>query len=166
MFLKILVRFFLIFTIIVSYSFAQEEISAPTEGTPTQQVKLTDEEILVLLREKYQGTAMEGFVNGNPRLMELIVKVMRNEEITKLWKETLKDKTQYYIFSGFFILTLLINWWWKRRQIQTLAPFHQKLFAWLMRFTIINGSRVGAFVFLFKKEITPVWELFKKTFGY
>lgn len=168
MFFKYTVRFFLIFTILTSIGLAQEEISAPDQSSPTvtEQVPLSDDEIAALVKEKYKGTAMEGFVENNPRVLLVIVRTVRDEKIMNSWKEVWKDKTKYYYFIGFFILSVFINWVWKKRLANTMRPFYQSILPWAFRFTIINGSRVAAFIFIFYKEIAPVWEIFKFTFGY
>ena len=129
-----------------------------------EQGPLTEEEIVVLVKEKYKGTMMENFMESNPGLTLLTVRVTRDENIKGLWKATFVDKTRYYFFAGFFILTALMNWYWRRRQIQTLAPIWQKVASFLARFTLVNGSRVGFFIFLFKTEINPVWAHAKNIF--
>ena len=129
-----------------------------------EQGPLTEEEIIALVKEKYNGTMMESFMESNPGLTLLTVRVTRDENIKGLWKATFVDKTRYYFFAGFFILSALINWYWRRRQIQTLAPFWQKVASFLARFTLVNGSRVGFFIFLFKTEINPVWAHAKNIF--
>ena len=161
MFLNIIFRISLIITILVGPTFAQEEASPTVSAV---KVTLDEDEIVALVKEKYKGSPMETFMESNPRLTLLMVRAVKDESIVNLWKNSWIDKTKFYFFGGFFILTILLNWAWRRRQAQTLAPFHHKILPWLIRFSLINGSRIGVFAILFSDEISPVWDLFRKTF--
>lgn len=158
MFLKIFISIHLMFAV---GAYAQEE------ATPTvkvEKVNISDDEIVALLKEKYKDTVMEGFIKSNPRLTLLVVRTVKDENIINSWKESFKDKTRYFYFTAFLIISFFINWVWKRRQIQTFEPLSHRIGGFFLRFGIINGSRVAFFIFLFRKEISPIWSLFRKTF--
>ncbi|RLA63163.1 MAG: hypothetical protein DRQ88_04430 [Epsilonproteobacteria bacterium] len=150
---------YFLFLLLIGPSFAQE---APKD---IEKHPLSEEEIVSLLKEKFKDSIMETFIESNPRLTLLTVRVTRDENIKGLWKATLADKTRYYFFVGFIILTVLVNWYWKKRQTQTMAPFWHKIAWWFARFSLVNGARIGFFIFLFKTEINPVWSHAKNIFS-
>lgn len=132
----------------------------------TKNIPLTEDEIISLLKEKHKGTVVGKFMNSYPRLIKLTVRVTMDKEIKKIWADTLKDKTRYYIFAAILLLTMAINWAWRRSQSNTVAPFFDKVKGWLLRISLINFSRVALFILLFEFELRPIWVLVRKTFGF
>lgn len=126
---------------------------------------LTEDDVISMLKEKHKGSVVGVFMDSYPRLIRLTVRATMDENIKKLWADTLKDKTRYYLLIGFFLLTVLINWFWKRDQIRSDNSIPKRILGFFYRFFLINIARVGFFIFLFPKEIYPVWVLFRKIFS-
>jgi hypothetical protein len=126
---------------------------------------LTEDDVISMLKEKHKGSVVGIFMDSYPRLIKLTVRATMDENIKKLWGDTLKDKTRYYLLIGFFLLTVLINWFWKRDQIRSDNSIPKRVLGFFYRFFLINIARVGFFIFLFPKEIYPVWVLFRKVFS-
>lgn len=131
-----------------------------------QNTPLTEDEIISMLKEKHKGSIVGKFINSYPRLIKLTVRVITDKEITKIWANTLKDKTRYYVFAAILFLTMAINWAWRRNQSNTIAPFFDKVKSWFLRIFLINFSRFALFVLLFEFELRPIWVLVRKTFEF
>jgi hypothetical protein len=156
-----------------------KEIEANASGTEATEEKeieaiasetfksgpLTEDDVISLLKEKHKGSIVGVFMDSYPRLIKLTVRATMDENIKKLWGDTLKDKTRYYLLIGFFLLTVLINWFWKRDQIRSDNSIPKRVLGFFYRFFLINIARVGFFIFLFPNEIYPVWVLFRKVFS-
>ncbi len=126
---------------------------------------LSEDDVIAMLKEKHKGSIVGVFMESYPRLVRLTVRATMDENIKKLWANTIKDKTRYYLLIGFFLLTVLINWFWKRDQIRSDNSIPKRVLGFFYRFFLINIARVGFFIFLFPKEIYPVWVLFRKVFS-
>ncbi len=132
----------------------------------TQNIPISEDEIISLLKEKHKGTIVGKFIKRYPRLIKLTVRVTTDKEIQKLWADTLKDKTRYYLFIAIFLLTMAISWAWRRQQRNANLPFFQSLKGWFIRVFLINFSRLALFILLFEFELRPIWVLARKTFGF
>lgn len=139
----------------------------PEDATETfQSGPLSEDDVIAMLKEKHKGSVVGVFMESYPRLIRLTVRATMDENIKKLWADTLKDKTRYYLFIGIFLVTILINWFWKRDQIRSDSSIPKRVLGFFYRFFLINIVRVGFFIFLFAKEIYPIWALFRKIFSF
>ncbi len=136
------------------------------QNTQIEDVPLTEDEIIKILKEKHRGSILGKFMDSYPRLIKLTVRVTMNKEIRKTWANTLKDKTRYYLFLGILILTFAINWAWRRDQASREGSIWVKIRGWVFRVSLINFSRVALFILLFEFELRPIWVLARKTFGF
>ena len=144
----------------------EEDVKTPSAATETfESGPLTEDDVISILKEKHKGSFLGVFMDSYPRLIKLTVRATMDENIKKLWGDTLKDKTRYYLLIGFFLLTVLVNWFWKRDQIRSDNRIPKRVLGFFYRFFLINIARVGFFIFLFPNEIYPVWVLFRKVFS-
>jgi hypothetical protein len=137
-----------------------------TQISETQNVPLSEDEIIKILKEKHQGSIVGKFMDSYPRLIKLTVRVTMDKEIRKIWMDTLNDKTRYYLFSGILFLTMAINWAWKRAQRNRVGSALGKIGGWAFRVFLINFSRLAFFILLFEFELRPIWVLARKTFNF
>jgi hypothetical protein len=127
---------------------------------------LTEDEIISLLKEKHRGSIIGKIMESYPRLTKLAVRLNLDKEVKKVWSETLKDKTRYFVFLAIFLLTAAINWAWRRSQANRMVPLWESIKGWLLRFSLINFSRLALFIILFEFELRPVWAIVRKTFQF
>jgi hypothetical protein len=137
-----------------------------TQNTEIQNVPLTEDEIIKILKEKHRGSVVGKFMDSYPRLIKLTVRATMDKEIRKLWQDTLKDKTRYYLFTGILFLTFGINWAWRRYQISRAGSAWEKIRGWGFRVFLINFSRLAFFILLFEFELRPIWILARNTFNF
>lgn len=127
---------------------------------------LSEDEIIQLLKEKHRGSIVGKFMDSYPRLIKLTVRVTMDKEIRKIWKDTLNNKTRYYLFLGILLLTMAINWAWRRAQANRVGYIWEKIGGWVFRVFLINFSRLALFILLFEFELRPIWVLARRTFGF
>lgn len=141
-----------------------EEKVAPNATETFKSGPLTEDDVISMLKEKHKGSVVGVFMDSYPRLIKVTVRATMDENIKKLWGDTLKDRTRYYLLIGFFLITVLVNWFWKRDQIRSDNSLPKRILGFFYRFFLINIARVGFFIFLFPNEIYPVWVIFRKIF--
>ena len=119
---------------------------------------LDEKDVIPKLRESIERTPFRSLFDRYPILYRFLKEEFRDETaLPQLF--SLTNKKGYFVIYGiFFLLTLLLNYYLKKKAEDEGGAIG----AWFRRMALLFVLRIGAFVFLFGKELFPTLKIIFK----
>lgn len=126
--------------------------------------KLSEDELLTMLKENTKGTAAGEYVERFPQLMVFTVRLIKDREAIPSFVSVMDDQDRLIRFSGLMIATILVGFFLKRFMKREGRSVAAALGVWFLRSLIMFSLRLGIIIFFFGEELTPAFNVALRTF--
>lgn len=125
-----------------------------------------EEEVAKVLEERIRVLPIGPLFKENSKWFTFFARVLRDEKAVPGMFAIVKDRNRLLTFLGLNILIFIAGYMWKKSHKNTKdeVGFVGSLKRTLTRVIVLQISRIALFIIYFKAEITPFWEITKKTF--
>lgn len=141
----------------IKYSEAIKVTLAPLQ-------KMSEAELMKVLKENTKGSKAEVYVDQFPKLAVFAVRLIKDPEALPMLTKILDNKDQLIRFSGIMIGTILIAFFLKRLMRREGQSVLKTLCLWFLRFIIMTSLRISILYYFYSAEITPTFNIAVKTF--
>lgn len=126
--------------------------------------KMSEAELLNLLRENSKDSPAVEYINHYPKLALFAVRLIKDAEALPALLKILDDQKKLIRFGGLMLFTIVFAFILRRLLKKEGRSVLMALSLWLLRFLIITSLRFGIIVYFYGKEIEPTFNLVTKTF--
>lgn len=125
--------------------------------------KLSEAELVAMLKENTRGSSAAQYVDRFPKIMLLAVQLIKDPEALPGMAKVLDDQDKLIHYSGLMIATLLVGFLLKRFMAKEGRTIFVSISLWFIRFLIMSGLRIAVTVFFFGEELTPAFKVLWKS---
>lgn len=117
-----------------------------------------------LLKERISKTPLASFYEKSPKLQNFLVSSLRHDEALPKFFSIINQRQKLMIYLGVYLFTVIVLWIVKKKSKDIERPFFESMMSFLFKFTFAWTVRLGTFIFLFYKEVTPIGGVIRQTF--
>lgn len=125
--------------------------------------KLSESELLAMLKENTKGSSAAVYVEQFPHLMVFAVKLIKDTDAIPSMVKIVDDQDKLIRFGGLMIATILFGFFLKRLTAKEGRDVIPALGIWFMRFLIMLSLRIGLIILFYGNELTPAFNVAKST---
>lgn len=118
--------------------------------------KLSESELVAMLKENTRESKMAPYLEKFPNLMLFAVRMIKDPEAIPALVRTTEDQDKLIHFGGLMLSTILIGFLLKYFFHREGRSIPQALLFWFLRFLVLTGLRLGLIFYFFASEITPM----------
>jgi hypothetical protein len=127
--------------------------------------KAPEAEVAKHLEERIRILPIGNMIEENSKFFTFLARVMRDEKALPGFFGILKNRNRLLIFAVVNVMIFLAGYMWKRNHkkntdIGALAKIKRSI----IRILVIQSFHLIFFIVYFKTEITPFWEITKRTY--
>jgi hypothetical protein len=126
--------------------------------------KMSEAELVALLKDNTKGSSAEEYINRFPKLVVFAVRLIKDKEAIPSMARILDDQDRLISFSGIMLATILFAFFLKRFMKREGRSIGKALGLWFLRFLIISALRFGITLYFFSAELEPMFKIASKTF--
>ncbi len=125
--------------------------------------QFSDEEVRDMFLGKIKGGKIEKFLHDNPKIIEFVVRCLKDDHAMQGFMQIRKDKDRLKFYIGFmvvmFFLSLILNYFGNKDK-NFVEKFLKRMLITISMFCLSSI----AILLIFNKEIKPFIRIFKSVF--
>ncbi len=118
--------------------------------------KLSETELVAMLKENTRDSKMAPYFDQFPKLMLFAVRVIKDPEAIPALVKITEDQDKLIHFGGAMLATILFGFLLKRFFHREGRSIPLALLFWFLRFLVLTGLRLGLIFYFFGSEMTPM----------
>lgn len=126
--------------------------------------KMSEAELVNLLRENTKGSNSEAYIERFPKLALFTVRLIKDPVALSELARILEDQEKLIRFGAIMITTILVAILLKRFMRRSGRSILEALGFWLIRFLLMSSLRIGIITYFYASELAPTLSLAYKTF--
>ncbi|MDD4976862.1 MAG: hypothetical protein PHY93_21085, partial [Bacteriovorax sp.] len=126
--------------------------------------KMSERELVQLLRDNTKGSSAEDYINRFPKLVVFTVRLIKDKEAIPSMARIIDDQDRLISFTGIMLTTILLAFLLKRFMKEEGRSIANALGFWFLRFLIISSLRFAIVLYFFSAELKPMIRIASKTF--
>jgi hypothetical protein len=125
--------------------------------------KLSEEELVLMLKENTRESSAAKYVDHFPQIMLIAVRLIKDKDALPEMAKILDDQDKLIHYSGMMIATFLVGFLLRRFMAKEGRTIFVSLSLWFIRFLIMSGLRIAVTIFFFGEELTPAFKVLTRT---
>lgn len=126
--------------------------------------KMSEPELMTLLKENTKGSSAEKFVEYFPQMIVFAVRVIKDKDALPGLAKILDNKKSLIRLSSAMIATFIFGFILKKIMSKKGRSIAEAIGSWFLRFFIMTTLRLGITYVIFGAEIMPTVKVALKTF--
>ena len=118
------------------------------------------EDFTVLIDRSTKGLFLHQYVTNMPLLSEFFHQLIKTPSAIASFLTIFLKRNALFVFSLLIILSFIISHYLGERKYKYQAMSGKRISYAVFRFSVVNGFRLSAFLFLFAENIIPVTQVY------